>query len=292
LCQHRFARYTAAVDYKGNFMLRLPVIVIVLLSLFALQVPAHAAKIIKAAKPVKERLVLMPMLLGAQERSLQGAMETALIEGLEQKYEVYSGDRVRQKVKEIFSRESKVSKKECDETRCMEDIAIAFQAVLIAVANVTKQDGGYFLALSIQNIADQKAVYSKSLPCKGCDAFEVVEKLKELSGASATVATPTAPEPVVNLTPNNPESELWAEVKQANSIEYYTAYLKQYPKGKFAILAQSNLNKFKNEAAAEAAQQEKNDWDTAKSTATEESFNDYLNQYPKGKYIVLAQSSL
>ena len=39
---------------------------------------------------------------------------------------------------------------ECDETRCMQNIAEAFQAELIATANVTKKEGNYFLALSIQ----------------------------------------------------------------------------------------------------------------------------------------------
>jgi formylglycine-generating enzyme required for sulfatase activity len=268
--------------------------------------PAHAAKIIKAAKPVKERLVLMPMLVGAQERSLQGAMETALIEGLEQKYEVYSGDRVRQKVKEIFSRESKVSKKECDETRCMEDIAIAFQAELIAVANVTKQDGGYFLALSIQNIADQKAVYSKSLPCKGCDAFEVVEKLKELSGASTAVAAAVVepePDPIAIINKTDPESSLWNEVQKGNSVDDYNAYLTQYPRGKYVALAKSRSKKLqdqeaaesrkqKAEAAAEAAQQDQNAWESANNNASEDGYTDYLNNYPRGQFASLANARI
>jgi formylglycine-generating enzyme required for sulfatase activity len=71
---------------------------------------------------------------------------------------------------------------ECDETRCMQNIAGAFQSELIATANVTKQGGTYFLALSIQNIFDNKVVYSESLPCEGCNPAQVVEKLKELSG--------------------------------------------------------------------------------------------------------------
>src|ERR1017187_5646192 len=82
--------------------------------------------------------------------------------------------------------------KECDETKCMQNIAMAFQAELIATANVTKQDGIYYLALSIQNIFDNKVVLSESMPCRNCDAAEVVEKLKELSGTVAPInpATP------------------------------------------------------------------------------------------------------
>jgi formylglycine-generating enzyme required for sulfatase activity len=267
--------------------------------------PAHAAKIIKAAKPVKEHLVLMPMLLGAQERSLQGAMETALIEGLEQKYEVYSGDRVRQKVKEIFSRESKVSKKECDETRCMEDIAIAFQAELIAVANVTKQEGGYFLALSIQNIADQKAVYSKSLPCKGCDAFQVISMLKELSGASVqengvpSGSTPTIVLPSVPTAPrvsggaNDAETQVWAEMVAGNKIEDYKFYLDNYPQGKYAKQATEQKQKLEAYAKAKAdaaiAQENEQAWSIAQQTDSVTSYSQYLNKYPSGSYAALAK---
>jgi hypothetical protein len=136
----------------------------------------------KPAKAPTERLVLMPLRVGEEDKRLQGAMETALVQGLQQNYIVFAGEQVSQKAREIFLKESRnTAKKECDETRCMQGIAEAFQAELIATANVTKQDGGYFLSLSIQNIFDNKVVYSNSIPCRNCDSFQVVDKLKELS---------------------------------------------------------------------------------------------------------------
>ncbi len=144
--------------------------------------PQAQAKTVKAPKPQqasKERLVLMPLRVGEDIQNMLGAMETALAQGLQQKYEVFSGMEVEKKTREIFRKES--AKKNCDETRCMEDIAIAFQSELIAVANVTKIEGGYLLALSIKNVFDNKSVYNNSVPCKSCDAFQVVDKLKELS---------------------------------------------------------------------------------------------------------------
>lgn len=145
--------------------------------------PVTTEKVTKAIKAPTERLVLMPLRVGEEDKSLEGAMETALVQGLQQNYVVFSGEQVAQKAHEIFLKESRsAAKKECDETRCMQGIAEAFQAELIATANVTKRDGGYFLALSIRNIFDNKVVYSNSVACKGCDTFQVVEKLKELSG--------------------------------------------------------------------------------------------------------------
>jgi hypothetical protein len=68
---------------------------LILLSLGILSAPLQAA-------PQKEALVLMPLLVTAEDRSLQGMMETALVEGLQQEYKVYSGEQVQQKAKEIF----------------------------------------------------------------------------------------------------------------------------------------------------------------------------------------------
>ena len=139
----------------------------------------------KVAQPSKERLVLMPIRVPEEDKNLTGAMETALVKGLQQKYDVFSGERVAQKAHEIFMKETRnPTHTECDETRCMQNIAEAFQSELIATANVTRQGGNYFLALSIQNIFDNKVVYSESLPCEGCSQAQIVDKLKELSGSS------------------------------------------------------------------------------------------------------------
>jgi hypothetical protein len=144
--------------------------------------PYTPPQVNKLTKAPAERLVLMPLRVGEEDKRLQGAMETALVQGLQQNYIVFAGEQVAQKAHEIFLKESRnTAKKECDETRCMQGIAEAFQAELIATANVTKQDGGYFLSLSIQNIFDNKVVYSNSVPCRNCDSFQVVDKLKELS---------------------------------------------------------------------------------------------------------------
>jgi hypothetical protein len=128
----------------------------------------------------------MPLRVPDEDKNLTGAMETALVKGLQLKYDVFSGEQVSQKAHEIFMKENRnTAHKECDETKCMQNIAMAFQAELIATANVTKQDGVYYLALSINNIFDNKVVYSESTTCRSCDAAEIVDKLKELAGEDA-----------------------------------------------------------------------------------------------------------
>ena len=154
------------------------------LCLIAIPLQADAAKKGKVESD-KDKLVLMPLRVPEEDKNLNGAMETALVEGLKLKYEVFSGERVAQKAHEIYMKESRLlGHTECDETRCMQNIAEAFQAELIATANVTKQNGSYFLALSIQNIFDNKVEYSKSLPCENCSEVQVVDKLKTLGNTS------------------------------------------------------------------------------------------------------------
>jgi formylglycine-generating enzyme required for sulfatase activity len=256
----------------------------------------HAAKPKASQQTQKERLVLMPLRIPEEDRALQGAMETALVEGLQQKYIVFSGEQVAQKAREIFLKESRnTAKKECDETRCMQGIAEAFQAELLATANVSKQSGSYFLALSVQNIFDNRVEYSKTLTCKNCDAVEVVDKLKELSGAPVQIAAPatqTAEEPQSKLNLNDPETVLWEEVKKGNAAEDYQAYLGQYPKGKFIALAKTKLARLTEEARAAMAQQDQQAWNTAQQTNTQESFASYLDAYPKGQFAALAQGRI
>ena len=272
-------------------------LLIALICLAAITPAAHAAKPNKASKTAqlaKERLVLMPLRVPEEDNNLLGSMEIALVKGLQQQYEVFSGEQVAKKAKEIFLKESRnTAKRECDETRCMQGIAEAFQAELLATANVTKRDGGYFLALSIQNIFDNKVVYSESLACKGCDAFQVVDKLKELSGAPAPAASPAALDSeaptVASGNATDAETALWNEVKTTSILDDYQTYLTQYPKGKYVALAKSRIKKVQEEAANEAVRKEQQAWQAAEQAGGETDYQGYLNGYPQGKYAGLAQ---
>ena len=185
-----FSNCTTLVNSNDSKLYKLLIFIIAVVFLVA--VPLQCKAIANGEHSVsrtadKERLVLMPLRVPEEDKNLTGAMEVALAEGLQLKYDVFSGEQVSQKARQIFLKESRnTTHAECDETRCMQNIAEAFQAELIATANVTKQDGTYFLALSIQNIFDNKVVYSKSLPCEGCNEAQVINKLKELSGAIVT----------------------------------------------------------------------------------------------------------
>ena len=55
---------------------------------------ANVRKNISSQQVEKERLVLMPLRLGEDDQKFQGVIETALVEGLQKKYVVFSGEQV------------------------------------------------------------------------------------------------------------------------------------------------------------------------------------------------------
>jgi hypothetical protein len=162
----------------------------------------------------KERLVLMPLHVPEEDADLDGAMESALVKGLQQNYDVFSGEQVAQKARAIYLKINKLTpvNTHCDETRCMQDIAEAFQAELIATSNVTKKEGSYFLSLSIQNIFDNQVVQSESLTCEKCLPTQVIEKLKILSGV---VASNTKAAAAARRTNNKAQPTTFPSLEQA-----------------------------------------------------------------------------
>jgi formylglycine-generating enzyme required for sulfatase activity len=252
-------------------------------------------KTAEQAKPEKERLVLMPMRVSEENKNMLAAMESALMQGLQQKYVVFQGEQVANKAREIFLKESRNKESnECNEIRCLQNIAGAFQAELIATANVTKIDGGYLLSLNIQNIFDNKAVYTNTLPCRNCDGFQIVEKLKVLDSESVPTSAQAnnATLPYANNGAIISDNIAWDEAQKGNKTGDYRAYLSQFPRGKYAMIAEGRINLLEEQATTERSLQEQSAWSNATNLATEAGYQEYLNQYPKGLYLVQAKARI
>ncbi|MBE9537088.1 MAG: hypothetical protein IMF07_07895 [Proteobacteria bacterium] len=131
----------------------------------------------------KQPLVLMPLRASGIAAANRPAMESAIASGLSNRYKVYFGKRVADTVREIYTKATAEAKagEECDDTMCMQNIGISFQSELVASANVVRNPSGYMLTLNVTNVFDDVVVMSESVPCKGCDEFQVVERLKTLS---------------------------------------------------------------------------------------------------------------
>jgi formylglycine-generating enzyme required for sulfatase activity len=107
-------------------------------------------------------------------------------------------------------------------------------------------------------------------------------------------STPAKPAEPATTSPGREDNEtaLWVEIKNSTSKDDYDAYLSQYPKGKYIALAKSRIKKLDDEAATEASRKEQEAWESANSSASEESYQGYLDTYPKGRYATLAQGRI
>jgi peptidoglycan hydrolase-like protein with peptidoglycan-binding domain len=70
------------------------------------------------------------------------------------------------------------------------------------------------------------------------------------------------------------------------------AYLKRYPDGLFAELAQERLAVFEEDRRAEAAAADRAAWDRAVQLNTLKSYQDYLAAYPKGAFVEEARRKI
>jgi formylglycine-generating enzyme required for sulfatase activity/uncharacterized caspase-like protein len=121
-----------------------------------------------------------------------------------------------------------------------------------------------------------------------------------LAPAPSYTPSPSAPATTARPMPaQDAETQLWNEVKASGVRDYFDAYLKQYPKGKYVALARVELQKFNEADKAERvredlrqAQAEQADWDKAKAGSTVAAYESYLAIYPQGRFAALAQATL
>ena len=103
------------------------------------------------------------------------------------------------------------------------------------------------------------------------------------------------------------EAGLWAEVKATGTREYLEAYISQYPKGKYVVLARLELKKLDDAERAKAAKLaleaeqakqreeqrvEQAAWDEAQKGKTANSYSAYLKKYPSGHFAAQAKAAI
>ena len=82
------------------------------------------------------------------------------------------------------------------------------------------------------------------------------------------------------------ELAFWNSIKESTNPDDYRAYLKRYPSGQFAEIAQNKIH------ALEAADAERRFWENIKNSANPEDLRAYLNKYPNGIYADAARNQI
>ena len=178
-------------------------LIIAIIFLFQMTVSISTAE-------AKERLVLMPLQGTGIDSSYKPAMESAIAKGLFDRYKVLYGRNVEEKVKEIYKKlsEETAAGQECDDTKCMQQIGVEFQAELVATIKVLKNPQGYILVLNIINVLDNELVLSESEPCKGCDEFQVINVLKKMAGGKPASSEPKSKDKVKVKEPESRQKQI------------------------------------------------------------------------------------
>ncbi len=116
---------------------------------------------------------------------------------------------------------------------------------------------------------------------------------------------PTPPEPIALQTeppksaapdPKAVELVFWESIKDSLRTADYEAYLEQYPDGSFATLARARLAELLESTGAprDAADREVElaFWDSVRELDNAESLQAYLDKYPTGEFVALAEIRL
>jgi len=93
----------------------------------------------------------------------------------------------------------------------------------------------------------------------------------------------------------DPDVQLWDEVKIIGNLEAFELYISSFPNGKFIRLARAYISKLKNSisldnvAEKNSLRKEMEFWNSVKENNTYEAYESYLDKYPSGFFIAVAQ---
>jgi hypothetical protein len=129
----------------------------------------------------KPSIVLLPITgqgLSAVELSVY---RDALAESLGDRYDVKYGEQTDKIIEEVFKAHSSETL-ECDESKCYRDVATALNTSLVGKATVIQRGNNYHISVVVYNVYENKAVFSRTATCDGCNAGDLEAKLKETAG--------------------------------------------------------------------------------------------------------------
>jgi adenylate cyclase len=92
------------------------------------------------------------------------------------------------------------------------------------------------------------------------------------------------------------EIEFWDSVKNSTRATEYDPYLEQYPEGNFVALARARLEAISEDAVGLRDPQDRevelSFWESVRNSDNPKLIQAYLEKYPEGEFISLAQIRL
>jgi len=163
--------------------------------------------------------------------------------------------------------------------------------------NPTDADGAAWQAAEKANTTAAYQAYLSEYP-KGLYAAAARVKLASLSSPSEAPAAPASVPAAAAARPKaeataaeDRDTALWQQVQASGTREYYETYLREFPRGKYVALARSELKRLAAQEKEQQAQLERQAWEKAQQINSEQSYQSYLAEYPRGTYAALAQAA-
>jgi len=97
---------------------------------------------------------------------------------------------------------------------------------------------------------------------------------------------------LLRLEQERQDREFWNATGSAGDEPGLRAYLKRYPDGVFAEIAQSRLDVYEQQNRAEAAAQDRAKWDEVSATGTLDAYRGYVEAFPDGAFVTEAQARI
>ncbi len=177
-----------------------------------------------------------------------------------------------------------------------------FYFIITGPAQITIQpspvdaDAAAWQAAEKANTAAAYQAYLSEYP-KGLYASAARVKLASLTSASEPLpAAPASPPATTRpksetVVSEDRDTALWQQVQASATREYYETYLREFPRGKYVALARSELKRLAAQEKEQQAQLERQAWEKAQQINSEQAYQSYLAEYPKGTYAALAQAA-
>ena len=168
----------------------------------------------------------------------------------------------------------------------------AYQAYLVEYPN-----GLYAAAARIKLASLRAPAQALNAPPQTAPATPAPTTAAALPSAQApAVASPSDLLSPVPAETKDPDAFVWRDVQARGGKEHYEAYVQHYPRGRFVALARAAIKRLELKEvqlrAEQRARVEPQFWETARQTNTPEGYQAYLQEYPSGRYVALAQAAM
>lgn len=190
----------------------------------------------------RPNLVLLPVQVDEANQSLSGEFGNKIQGSLQEGYKVFFGAAVEAELEKIYQRIS--DRIDCDGAMCNREIALAFNAEWIGYPSIKSLAGGYIASLAIRNVFTGETRFSESLPCRGCDAFDLLDKLPDLGRLAVAGHAANSEEIKTTVKPTSNASISSDEVdksRQNDAVDKSDRALVTFPSGETVTTTDSGL---------------------------------------------------